>query len=175
MSQPQTTPSGWPEHLRPGALRWARTSSHYDDTVRFYRDVVGLPVVGEFEDSFGEDGTIFGLPDTTTQMEVVRAHTPVGAEALDQLVLYFDGGEAVAAATRSLRAGGFVADPALHAYWAANGAVGFRDPDGRMLVFAPWVYGRDPEPVDLGPGGAVRSRSADAGDAGRSAAPSPRA
>jgi ribosomal protein S18 acetylase RimI-like enzyme/predicted enzyme related to lactoylglutathione lyase len=32
--------------------------------------------------------------------------------------------------------------------WAANGAVTYRDPDGRAMVFAPWVFGRDPEPVD---------------------------
>ena len=42
--------SSWPEHLRPGALRWARASAHYDDTIAFYREVVGLPVVGEFAD-----------------------------------------------------------------------------------------------------------------------------
>ena len=52
----------WPGHLRPGALRWARSSAHYAATVAFYRDAVGLPVVGEFTASFGEDGTIFGLP-----------------------------------------------------------------------------------------------------------------
>jgi len=32
--------------------------------------------------------------------------------------------------------------------WRANGAVIYRDPDGRDVVFAPWVYGRDPEPDD---------------------------
>jgi catechol 2,3-dioxygenase-like lactoylglutathione lyase family enzyme len=60
----------WPEHLRPGALRFARSSSNYDQTIPFYRDVLGLPIVGEFADSFGEDGTIFGLPDTHIQLEI---------------------------------------------------------------------------------------------------------
>ena len=67
--------SQWPAHLRPGALRWARSSAHYDATVSFYRDTDRpFPVVGEFTASFGEDGTIFGLPDTSIQMEIVRAH-----------------------------------------------------------------------------------------------------
>jgi len=31
--------------------------------------------------------------------------------------------------------------PTPHPYRAANGAVTYRDPDGRDVVFAPWVYG----------------------------------
>jgi NAD(P)H-dependent FMN reductase len=38
---------------------------------------IGLPIIGEFKDSFGEDdGTIFGLPDTSVQIEIIRAHQP---------------------------------------------------------------------------------------------------
>jgi GNAT superfamily N-acetyltransferase len=138
----------WQPHLRPGALRWARSSRNYADTIVFYRDVVGLTVVDEFADSFGEDGTIFGLPDTGLQLEIVRAHaeTPTSV-GFDQLVFYLDGADAVTAATAPLLAHGYVADPQPHAYWSANGAVTFQDPDGRDVVFAPWVYGRDPEPV----------------------------
>src|SRR4051794_38617896 len=39
-------------------------------------------------------------------------------------------------------------DPTPHPYRAANGAVTYRDPDGRDVVFAPWVYGEVPDPVD---------------------------
>jgi catechol 2,3-dioxygenase-like lactoylglutathione lyase family enzyme len=53
-------------------VRFTRSSSHHDQTISFYRDVLGLPVVEEFADSFGEDGTIFGLPDTHVQLEIVR-------------------------------------------------------------------------------------------------------
>ena len=142
---PQANESTSPPHLRPGAIRFARASRHYDMTIAFYRNLVALPVVGEFTASFGEDGTIFGLPDTRTQLEIVRAHEPA---AFDQLVLYLDNAAAVDAATAPLRAAGCTADPDPHPYWAANGAVTYRDPDGREVVFAPWVYGRDPDPVD---------------------------
>ena len=139
----------WPVHLHPGALRFARASAHYDQTIAFYRDLVGLPVVGEFSDSFGEDGTIFGLPDTNVQLEIVRTggNAESAAGAFDQLILYLDDADAVAAATAPLR-GELAPDPETHAYWQANGAVAYLDPDGRSLVFAPWVYGRDPDPVD---------------------------
>lgn len=139
----------WPVHLRPGALRWARASNQYDETVSFYRDLVGLPVVGEFASSYGEDGTIFGLPDTTVQMEIVRAHHGLVLVARhDQLVLYLDDADAVSTATGKLRDAGVSPCPVQHAYWEAKGAVTFRDPDGRDLVLAPWVYGRVPHPVD---------------------------
>jgi GNAT superfamily N-acetyltransferase len=144
-----TTPLGWPDHLGPGALRWARASNRYDETVCFYRDLVGLPVVGEFTSSYGEDGTIFGLPDTTVQMEIVRAHPGlVPVVGTDQLVLYLEDQDALAEAASPLLDAGLLPDPAPHAYWEANGALTFRDPDGRGLVLAPWVYGRVADPVD---------------------------
>jgi ribosomal protein S18 acetylase RimI-like enzyme len=144
-----TSSTGWPTHLTPGALRWARASSRYDETVAFYRDLVGFPVVGEFTSSYGEDGTIFGLPDTTVQLEIIRAHPGAGPVAgLDQLVLYLEDHEALATATSRLRAAGLAPDLRQHAYWETNGAVTFRDPDGRGVVLAPWVYGRVPDPVD---------------------------
>ena len=138
----------WPEHLRPGAVRFTRSSSNYDRTVPFYRDVLGLPVVGEFADSFGEEGTIFGLPDTRVQLEIVRARTAVtAADPLDMLVLYLPGAAAVAAATAPLRTAGVPRDPAPHPYWVARGGVVHLDPDGRRVVFAPWIYGNEPEPI----------------------------
>ncbi len=27
------------------------------------------------------------------------------------------------------------------------GAVAFHDPDGRMVIFAPWIFGRQPTPA----------------------------
>ena len=75
-----------------------------------------------------------------------------GPDGFDQHVLYLNDMEAVTTATAPLRKQGFTPDPAPHGYWAANGAVVFRDPDGRGVVFAPWVYGRDADPVDGGSG-----------------------
>jgi catechol 2,3-dioxygenase-like lactoylglutathione lyase family enzyme len=145
----RTSAPGWPAHLRPGAVRFGRASRYYEMTITFYRDLVGLPVVDEFTGSFGEDGVIFGLPDTAVQLEIIRAHEHAAeAAAFDPLVLYLDDAEAVSVATKPLRAAGLAPAPDQHPYWIARGAVTFRDPDGREVVFAPWVYGRDPEPTD---------------------------
>lgn len=138
----------WPAHLLPGALRWVRASGHYPATVAFYTEVIGLPVVDGFAGSYGEDGTIFGLPDLGVQMEIVRVDTDaIAVGPFDQLVFYLADAEAVTVATARLRESGLSPDPSPHAYWTATGAVVYRDPDGRGVVFAPWVYGRDPEPT----------------------------
>jgi GNAT superfamily N-acetyltransferase len=130
-------------------VRIARASHRYEETVSFYRDLLQLRVVDEFSSSFGEDGTIFGLPDTSVHMEIVRArHGSVAAGAFDQLVLYLVDEVAVDSAVAPLRAAGLAPVRKPHPYWEANGAITYRDPDGRDVVFAPWVYGRVADPVD---------------------------
>jgi catechol 2,3-dioxygenase-like lactoylglutathione lyase family enzyme len=147
-------PPAWPAHLRPGALRLVRSSTSYDGTVVFYRDLVGLPVVGSFQGSFGEDGTIFGLPGTPTHMEVVRSRDSArAADRFDQIVFYLADEGAVARAIAPLLAAGLTPVDAVHPYWQANGGVVFLDPDGRGVVYAPWIYGSEPDPVDRTAGG----------------------
>ena len=137
----------WPDHLAPGAVRLAYSSANYDATVAFYRDVVGLPVVAEFTDSFGEDGTIFGLPSIRVHVEIVRARrNGRDVDPTDGLVFYLSGPVAAAAASAPLQAAGANRDPSPHPYWASRGATVYLDPDGRRVVFAPWVFGLEPEP-----------------------------
>jgi catechol 2,3-dioxygenase-like lactoylglutathione lyase family enzyme len=137
----------WPDHLVPGAVRLSYSSANYDATIAFYRDVVGLPLVGEFTDSFGEDGAIFGLPSIRTHLEIVRSRrTGRDVDPLEQLVFYLSGADAAAAASAPLAAAGTKRDPSPHPYWASRGATIYLDPDGRRVVFAPWVFGIEPEP-----------------------------
>ena len=72
VATPEPRPARWPEHLPVGALRVVRWSAHYDQTVIFYRDVIGLPVLETFHDSYGLDGTILGLPGGPVHLEIVR-------------------------------------------------------------------------------------------------------
>jgi catechol 2,3-dioxygenase-like lactoylglutathione lyase family enzyme len=144
-------PGGWPAHIRPEALRWTWAGRHYEDTISFYRDAVGLPVIDDFVGSFGEDGTNFGLPDTGTLLEVVRARPDQQDRgSFDQLVFDLDDPAAVTAATAPLLERGYGPDPEPHPYWRANGGITYRDPDGRAVVFA------------RGSTGAIRSPSAGA-------------
>jgi hypothetical protein len=143
MTHPQAL---WPPQLASiGALRIARRSAHFDETVRFYRDLVGLPLCAAFEGSFGSTGAIFGLPRSTLTFEIVKATEPVAVDSHEQLCLYFPDCAAQQRATARLTESG--AKPVVsHPYWAATGAVTYRDPDGREVVFAPFVFAVN-EPV----------------------------
>jgi hypothetical protein len=131
----------WPEHLPVGAVRVGRASAHYDQTVPFYRDLVGLPVLENFEGSYGEDGTILGLPDTSFHLEIVRSTEPaIPVDRIDMLVFYLPDSAAQEHLVARMAAAGM--EPASqHPYWQANGGVTYRDPDGREVVFVSWIYG----------------------------------
>lgn len=131
----------WPEELSAiGACRFARRSARYDETVSFYRDLVGLPLCATFGGSYGSNGAIFGLPGSSLTFEIVEAIEPVAVDSHEQLCLYFPDTAAQRRATARLVAAG-VKPVESHPYWAATGSVTYRDPDGREVVFAPFVFG----------------------------------
>ena len=130
----------WPAHLPAGALRVVRWSAHYQETVTFYRDTIGLPVLETFRDSYGLDGTILGLPDGQVHLEIVRAaRATYPGGGLDQLVFYLPDAAARQHMEARLAATGLRPVPQID-YWQANGGVTYQDPDGREVVFAPWIY-----------------------------------
>lgn len=131
----------WPGHLPVGALRVVRWSARYDQTVSFYRDLIGLPVLESFHDSYGLDGTILGMPGTLVHLEIVRLGDARHlAPGLDQLVFYLPDAAAQERIRARLAAAG-VRPVAQIGYWHANGGVTYQDPDGREVVFASWIYG----------------------------------
>src|SRR5271169_1273618 len=130
--------AGWPAHLPTGALRVVRWSARYQQTVTFYQDAIGLPVLETFRDSYGLDETILGLPGDRVHLEIVRAGQasyPCGG--LDQLVFYLPAAPAWEQMQARLAAAG--ARPVAQiGYWQANVRVTYQDPDGREVVFASW-------------------------------------
>lgn len=137
----------WPAQLASiGGIRFARRSSNFQETVRFYRELVGLPIFETFGESYGSNGAIFGLPSWNLTLEIVESIEPVAVDHHEQLCLYFPERQAQQAAIARLQAAG-VEPVDQHPYWAATGAVTYRDPDGREIVFAPFVFGVN-EPGD---------------------------
>jgi hypothetical protein len=93
--------------------------------------------------SYGEDGTIFGLPDSSVQLEFVRStELAVGVDRVDMLVLSPARRGGPGAVHHEDGAAGM--NPTWqHPYWQANGGVTYQDPDGCEVVFLSWVYGRN--------------------------------
>src|SRR6478735_2011125 len=134
----------WPSELAAvGAIRFGRTYTNFQEAVRFFRDLVGLPLYETFEGSYGNNGAIFALPTPALTFEVVEATKENPASEYDSLILYFPDAESQTRAMARLEAAGIDPDPAQHPYWSATGGVTYRDPDGREVVFAPFVYGRN--------------------------------
>jgi catechol 2,3-dioxygenase-like lactoylglutathione lyase family enzyme len=148
MSITSSAADRWPGELPVGSFRVMRSSVNYDRTIKFYRELVGLPVLETFHESYGEDGTIFGLPDSSTHLEIVRSREPAGpVDQFDQMVFYLADERSQREVIARLAANGIEPAAEQHSYWQANGGVTYRDPDGRGVVFASWVYGRDVQPA----------------------------
>lgn len=142
----------WPDDLASiGAIRFARRSARFEQSVEFYRDLVGLPLCATFAGSYGSNGAIFGLPGSSLTFEIVEAAEPIAVDRHEQLCLYFPDAAAQRQATARLRAAGLEPVPS-HPYWEATGAVTYRDPDGREIVFAPFIFGVN-EPAEGGASG----------------------
>jgi catechol 2,3-dioxygenase-like lactoylglutathione lyase family enzyme len=119
-------------------VRVARPTRDLEAAASFYRDVLGLPVLAEFEDHDGFSGVILGVPDASRQLELVAAPDAEPAPTPeDQLVLYLGSTQAVASVTARLQAAGHEPQHASNPYWTKVGAVSFADPDGYRLVLSP--------------------------------------
>lgn len=126
------------------AVRMARPSRDLEAAAAFYREAVGLPVLGSFDDHDGFSGLILGIPDASRQLELVAAPdaapTPT---AEDQLVLYLGSSERVDDAAARIRAAGHEPRVSPNPYWANVAAVCFVDPDGYWLVLSPQSWTDD--------------------------------
>jgi catechol 2,3-dioxygenase-like lactoylglutathione lyase family enzyme len=140
MGIPDSAGAHWPEHLPVGAVRVVRWSPRYRQTVSFYRDVIGLPVLETFESSYGLDGTILGLPGGPVHLEIVGSPDgqPVTA-GTDQLVFYLPDRAAQEQVKARLAAAGVDPVDSID-YWQDNGGLTYHDPDGHEVVFASWIY-----------------------------------
>jgi catechol 2,3-dioxygenase-like lactoylglutathione lyase family enzyme len=116
-------------------LRVARHTDRLDDVVRFYRDSLGLPEVGRFDDHEGYDGVFLEIPGANAHLEFTSGgqHGPPTPNPESVLVLYLGSEEAVAATCE--RVGGEPVEPA-NPYWRRHG-VTIADPDGFRVVLVP--------------------------------------
>ena len=118
-------------------IRIARPTRDLERTAAFYR-LLELPVIASFEDHDGYSGVVFGLPDSSRQLELVQHEgEPPSPTSEDQLVLHLGSADDVLRLSDQIRAAGFEPRPASNPYWERNGAACFVDPDGYWLILSP--------------------------------------
>ena len=113
-------------------VRFARHTERLDEVVRFYRDGLGLPEIGRFENHDGYDGAFLALPGAGAHLEFT-SHEPPEPHPETLLVLYL--GSADAVAETCLRVGAKPVAP-TNPYWKHHG-VTLVDPDGFRVVLVP--------------------------------------
>ena len=126
----------WPEDFAVAQVRVARPTDRLEEVVHFYRDGLGLRVLGSFEGHAGYDGVMLGLPGAGYHLEFTRhaAGSPCPAPTKDNLlVLYTEDRAAVLRKVERLRAIGREPVEPENPYWAAQGFT-FEDPDGWRVV-----------------------------------------
>jgi catechol 2,3-dioxygenase-like lactoylglutathione lyase family enzyme len=113
-------------------VRFARHTERLSEIVRFYRDGLGLPEIGRFEDHDGYDGVFLDLPGTDAHLEFTSGGHDEAPKPHPEtlLVLYLGTAEAVGEACA--RVGAEPVEPA-NPYWKEHG-VTLVDPDGFRVV-----------------------------------------
>ncbi|WP_425259177.1 VOC family protein [Rubrivivax sp. RP6-9] len=117
-------------------LRIARPTDSIDALMPFYRDGLGLEVLGHFEDHAGFDGVMLGEPGGPYHFEFThqRGHAVGRAPSQDHLIVFYlpELSEWEAAVAR-LRRLGHEPVASYNPYWDTLGAT-FEDADGYRLV-----------------------------------------
>jgi catechol 2,3-dioxygenase-like lactoylglutathione lyase family enzyme len=117
-------------------VRVARPTDQLGEVVRFYRDGLGLEVIGSFEGHAGYDGVMLGLPGREYHLEFTQhaEGSPCPAPSKDNLLVFYLPDRAdVARLVARLGALGYPPVPPENPYWAERG-VTVADPDGWRVV-----------------------------------------
>jgi hypothetical protein len=120
-------------------IRIARPTDQLEEVVRFYRDGVGLPVLGSFKGHAGYDGVMLGMPDAGVHLEFTQHidGSPGAAPSRDNLlVLYIADAAARERIAKRLHEMGYPEVEPENPYWKGK-SVTIADPDGyRVVLFA---------------------------------------
>lgn len=117
------------------AVRVARPARDLTRSTRFYRDLIGLPRLGGFENHDGYDGVFFALPGGAELELTAGPARPAASTDEDLLVLYVETMAEVETIGARLITAGVTRIPNRNPYWSRSGMT-FLDPDGYRLVIA---------------------------------------
>jgi catechol 2,3-dioxygenase-like lactoylglutathione lyase family enzyme len=116
-------------------VRLARPARDLARSIRFYRDLLGLPLLGGFENHDRYDGGVLCAPRRRRTGLTAGPAQPAPPTDEDLLVLYVRTWSEAAAIGARLTAAGVTRIANRNPYWNRSGLT-FLDPDGYRLVVA---------------------------------------
>jgi catechol 2,3-dioxygenase-like lactoylglutathione lyase family enzyme len=117
-------------------IRVARPTDKLQEVVSFYRDGLGLPVIGHFENHAGYSGVMLGMPTDRFHLEFTHADagSPCPAPTKDNLlVFYMPDDRAYTEILKRLQDHGHSPVEPENPYWK-DASLTFEDPDGWRVV-----------------------------------------
>ncbi len=116
-------------------FRSARHTDNLLPIISFYRNVLGLEILGDFKDHDGYDGVFLGIPGAGWHLEFTTSAEKVNHEPDDDdlLVFYPDSAEEHENTIRRFTENNIPALEPKNPYWKANGTT-YADPDGYRIV-----------------------------------------
>ncbi len=120
------------------AIRIARPTDRLQEVVRFYRDGLGLPVIGSFHGHAGYDGVMLGMPDERCHLEFTHHEngSPCPAPTRDNLLVFcIPDDQQLRALKARLQTMGYESVQPENPYWLEKSWT-FEDPDGWRVVLA---------------------------------------
>jgi len=128
--------------MNPAAFRVARATDQLEAVVRFYREGLGLELLGGFQGHDGFDGVMLGQPGASYHLEFTHhpEHpAPRSPSPENVLVFYLPDPEEWRCACERMEACGYLPVPPLNPYWAVRGRT-FEDPDGYRVVLQQGIW-----------------------------------
>jgi catechol 2,3-dioxygenase-like lactoylglutathione lyase family enzyme len=118
-------------------FRYARHTTDLQNITNFYTDVVGLSILGSFENHDGYDGIFLGFPERDWHLEFTlsenKPHHTFDED--DALVFYVYSEMELSVVQKRLDRLGIQAEQPKNPYWSRNGVM-ISDPDGHKIIFS---------------------------------------
>lgn len=118
-------------------LRLARPSSHFDATLKFWTEGIGLELIGRTDDTAegGHALAFIGLPDAVWHLELVDSPELPPTPTVEDLLVLYIGSSIEDETVHRIETAGGKRVASHNPYWDENG-VTFQDPDGNLCVLA---------------------------------------
>ena len=118
-------------------FRVARHTDNLEPIIKFYRDLLGLEVIGEFTNHDKYDGVFIGKQGLNWHLEFTTSEESPKhqTDKDDLLVFYLDSEDEYILLKQKLNDNGLSSVQSKNPYWNNNGST-YIDPDGFRIVIA---------------------------------------